>query len=456
MKYKSTRGEVSGIGFTDALLMGLASDSGLLIPESIPDIRAQLSDWRNIGFVDLAKKILPLFIDDIEQKVLDRLIEESFSTFDHPDVVGWTRLDDTVVLELFHGPTLAFKDVALQLLGKLFEHVLEQREQKLNILGATSGDTGSAAIAGVRGQKHVDIFILYPNGRISPLQELQMTTVDDDNVHCLCVDGSFDDCQNLMKTIFADAKFKSDYNLGAVNSVNWARVMAQIIYYAYASLRTEQPANFSVPTGNFGNVFAAYLAHQMGFPIGTLLLATNENDILARFFQTGEYSRGTVHQTISPAMDIQVASNFERFLYYYFQQDSQRLCAFMAEFNSTGKASVGEKPTQDLFRAVAISRDETLLAMSDAESKHGYILDPHTAVGYAAIKVFTAESTAPTICVATAHPAKFPAAVIEATRITPTHPSLDALSELPSRKEHVEANVEAVKNYLAKSVERLC
>ena len=353
---------------------------------------------------------------------------------------------------MFHGPTLAFKDVALQLLGKLFEHVLGERGQKLNILGATSGDTGSAAIAGVRGQKNVDIFILYPHGRISPLQELQMTTVADDNVHCISVDGSFDDCQSLMKTIFADADFKAKYDLGAVNSVNWARVMAQIVYYAYASLRTDQAANFAVPTGNFGNVFAAYLAHQMGFPIANLLLATNENDILARFFQSGEYSRGEVHQTLSPAMDIQVASNFERFLYYYFDQDSTRLCEFMSEFNTTGKASIGGPPTDDLFTAVAVGREETLAAMAEAKDNYDYILDPHTAVGYAAIKVQVGGLSAPRICIATAHPAKFPDAVIEATGITPTHPSLEALSGLPVRKGHIDANIEAVKEYLAARV----
>lgn len=452
MKYKSTRGQVSGIGFTDALLMGLASDSGLLVPESIPDVRPYLQTWRNLGFVELAQKILPMFIDDIEPGVLNRLIEESYATFDHPDVVGWKQLDDMVVLELFHGPTLAFKDVALQLLGKLFEHVLSERGQKLNILGATSGDTGSAAIAGVRGQKNVDIFILYPNGRVSPLQELQMTTVADANVHCISVDGSFDDCQSLMKTIFADAEFKAKYDLGAVNSVNWARVMAQIVYYAYASLRTGQPANFAVPTGNFGNVFAAYLAHRMGFPIANLLLATNENDILARFFQTGEYSRGAVHQTLSPAMDIQVASNFERFLYFYFDQDSTKLCAFMAEFNATGKASIGGAPTDELFTAVAVNRDETLAAMADGQANYDYILDPHTAVGYAASKAQNVGVSAPRICVATAHPAKFPDAVIEATGVTPTHPSLEALSGLPVRKGHVDANIEAVKEYLAARV----
>ena len=330
MKYKSTRGQVSGLGFSDALLMGLASDNGLLVPETIPDVRSRLAEWQNLSFVELAQEIMPLFIDDIEPETLKRLVAESYASFDHDDVVGMEQLDELTILELFHGPTLAFKDVALQLLGKLFEHVLGERGQRLNILGATSGDTGSAAIDGVRGQRNVDIFIMYPKGRVSPLQELQMTTVADENVHCIELEGSFDDCQNIMKTVFADAEYKAKYQLGAVNSVNWARVLAQIVYYGYASLRSERSPTFCVPTGNFGNVFAAYLAQRMGFPIHHLLVATNDNDILARFFATGSYSRGDVHQTLSPAMDIQVASNFERFLFYYFDQDSQRLTQFLS------------------------------------------------------------------------------------------------------------------------------
>ena len=283
MKYKSTRGGVAGLGFTDALLMGLASDGGLLVPESIPDVTSQLDDLRHCSFVELAQRIVGMFVDDIDTATLNRLIAEAYSTFDHPEVVGWHALDNVTVVELFHGPTLAFKDVALQLLGQLFQHVLALRNQRLNILGATSGDTGSAAIAGVRGQDNVDIYILYPKGRVSPLQELQMTSVPDRNVHCIEVDGTFDDCQRLMKETFADLDYKEKYRLGAVNSVNWARVLAQIVYYAYASLKTPAAAQFSVPTGNFGNVFAAYLAQRMGFPINKLIVATNENDILARF-----------------------------------------------------------------------------------------------------------------------------------------------------------------------------
>ena len=451
MKYKSTRGGVAGLGFTDALLMGLASDGGLLVPESIPDVTSELEDLRHCSFVELAQHIVGMFVDDIDTVTLNRLIAEAYSTFDHPEVVGWQELDNVAVVELFHGPTLAFKDVALQLLGQLFQYVLALRNQRLNILGATSGDTGSAAIAGVRGQDNVDIFILYPKGRVSPLQELQMTTVPDRNVHCVEVDGTFDDCQRLMKETFADLDYKEKYQLGAVNSVNWARVLAQIVYYGYASLRAPAAAQFSVPTGNFGNVFAAYLAQRMGFPIDKLIVATNENDILARFFATGEYAVGEVHQTVSPAMDIQVASNFERFLYYYFDQDSGRLSSFMSDFAATGRASLNGAPETKLFAAVAINQQQTLAAMRDTKTRFGYVLDPHTAVGVAAAQQLCGTEE-PVLCIATAHPAKFPEAVEQATDIVPTHPSLDALSGLAQRKQSLDADLPAVKHFLAASV----
>ena len=451
MKYKSTRGGVAGLGFTDALLMGLASDGGLLVPESIPDVTSELEDLRHCSFVELAQHIVGMFVDDIDTVTLNRLIAEAYSTFDHPEVVGWQELDNVAVVELFHGPTLAFKDVALQLLGQLFQYVLALRNQRLNILGATSGDTGSAAIAGVRGQDNVDIFILYPKGRVSPLQELQMTTVPDRNVHCVEVDGTFDDCQRLMKETFADLDYKEKYQLGAVNSVNWARVLAQIVYYGYASLRAPAAAQFSVPTGNFGNVFAAYLAQRMGFPIDKLIVATNENDILARFFATGEYAVGEVHQTVSPAMDIQVASNFERFLYYYFDEDSGRLSSFMSDFAATGRASLNGAPETKLFAAVAINQQQTLAAMRDIKTRFGYVLDPHTAVGVAAAQQLCGTEE-PVLCIATAHPAKFPEAVEQATDIVPTHPSLDALSGLAQRKRSLDADLPAVKHFLAASV----
>jgi threonine synthase len=283
------------------------------------------------------------------------------------------------------------------------------------------------------------------------LQELQMTSVPDRNVHCIEVDGTFDDCQRLMKETFADLDYKAKYQLGAVNSVNWARVLAQIVYYGYASLKAPAAAQFSVPTGNFGNVFAAYLAQRMGFPIDKLIIATNENDILARFFATGEYALGQVHQTVSPAMDIQVASNFERFLYYYFDEDSERLNGFMSDFAATGRASLDAAPETELFAAVAINQQQTLAAMRDIKTRFGYVLDPHTAVGVAAAQQLCGAEE-PILCIATAHPAKFPEAVEEATDTVPTHPSLDALSGLAQRKSSLDADLSTVKRFLAESV----
>ncbi|MEM7098782.1 MAG: threonine synthase [Pseudomonadota bacterium] len=440
MKYKSTRGGAHGLTFTDSLLMGLAPDGGLLVPEEIPDVSMHLETWRGLDFVSLAKEVIGLFVDDIDTQTLNGLIDEAYASFDHPDVVGTTQLGNVRVLELFHGPTLAFKDVALQLLGKLFEHVLEVRGLKLNILGATSGDTGSAAIAGVRGQKNVDIYILYPDNKISDLQELQMTTVCDDNVHCIAVDGSFDDCQTLMKTLFGDLAFKERHQLGAINSVNWARVMAQIVYYGYASLSSPSSADFCVPTGNFGNVFAAYLAKRMGFPINKLLVATNANDILTRFFKTGVYTRGEVHFTLSPAMDIQIASNFERYLYYLMDQDSDYLTAFMHQFQTSGTATLAAPPDDGVFDALAVDNDTTLQAISQAWDEFEYILDPHTAVGFAASRDLPGVTL-----IATAHPAKFPQAIEQAIGRVPTHPSLESLRGLESRKQRIPADLAAVR-----------
>ena len=452
MKYCSTRGGVSNLSFMDSLLMGLASDGGLLLPESIPDVRDSLELLKPLSFVELAQKIVPLFVDDVDPAELNKIIAEAYASFDHPDVVGTRQLGDITLLELFHGPTLAFKDVALQLVGKLFELALSARSEHLNILGATSGDTGSAAIAGVRGQQNIDIFILYPNNKVSPLQELQMTTIADSNVHCVAIDGSFDDCQRLMKEVFSDLDYKAEMHLGAVNSVNWARVLAQIVYYGYASLQADGPVNFGVPTGNFGNVFAGYLAREMGFPIDQLIVATNENDILARFFETGEYARGEVKFTLSPAMDIQVASNFERFLYYVLDRDPARLRDFMHQFQSQGVATLGDTwPGAQAFgfKATAVDTQTTLAAVRDVYENYDYVLDPHTAVGVAAAQMMATNISGKIVCIATAHPAKFPEAVQQALpNVTPTHPRLSQLNGLAERKVVLPADVVAIKAYL--------
>ena len=455
MRYISTRGGTEAMSFKDAVVTGMAPDGGLLVPESIPDVGNMLDEFRGLPFVAFAQRLIALYVDDIPRETLDDLIRRAYASFDHPEIVPFRALkglagnEDVQVMELFHGPTLAFKDVALQFLGQLFEYVLEERGEHLNILGATSGDTGSAAIAGVRGMPAVDVFIMFPQGRVSPLQERQMTTVADGNVHCLAMEGSFDDCQSLMKTLFADAELKARYSLGAVNSVNWARVLAQIVYYGYASLKfaDRERVSFSVPTGNFGNVFAGYLARRMGFPMDRLIIATNDNDILVRFFQDGEYRRGAVQHTISPAMDIQVASNFERYLYYYFGEDPERLSAFMETFAATGSASIGARPQVQEMLATSIPEAEVRRTIRTVYEENGYVADPHTAVGLAAAGKFRVPGAL--VCAATAHPAKFPESVNQAIgRVVARHPTLDALADLPERKTLLPATVEAIQEYL--------
>ena len=446
MRYVSTRGATEALDFQDAVLTGLAPDGGLLVPERIPDLSGDLDSLAPLSFVALAKRLLPRFIDDIPISSLENLVDAAYRTFSHPEVVRLENAGDIPVLELFHGPTLAFKDVALQLLGRLFDHILKQRGQRLNILGATSGDTGSAAIAGVRGRPGIDIFVMYPQGRISPLQELQMTTITDENVHCIAVEGSFDDCQRLMKSAFGDLEFKSRYALGSINSVNWARVLAQIVYYAYASLQLPAPVSFCVPTGNFGNIFAGYLARRMGFPIHRLVLATNENDILSVFFRTGLYRRGQVHFTVSPSMDIQVASNLERFLYYHLGEDSTALLGFMEAFDRTGEARLAP-PGDDVFLATAVDTPNTMAAIRQVYRETGYVADPHTAVGLAAARRIELPGTV--ACLATAHPAKFPEAVDEAIgQPVARHPALESLKNRPSRRTAIPANIDAVKGLI--------
>ncbi|MBI2438815.1 MAG: threonine synthase, partial [Lentisphaerae bacterium] len=315
MNYISTRGGTQAVDFQTTVLTGLARDGGLFLPESIPDVCAELSAWAALDYGALAQEVMRRFTD-LPASDLRTLISDSYAAFRHPQVAPVVAVDGVHILELFHGPTLAFKDIALHFLGRLFEYYLARSGRRLNILAATSGDTGSAAIAGVRGRAGLRIFVLYPQGRISPMQELQMTTVPDDNVFCMAVRGSFDDCQNIVKTIFRDLKFRDRYELGAVNSINWARLLAQIVYYFYGVFQVmartgARAVQVAVPTGNFGDIFAGYLALRMGLPISRLILATNENDSLAGFFSSGIYRRGKVQATLSPSMDIQVASNFE-------------------------------------------------------------------------------------------------------------------------------------------------
>ena len=453
MQYHSTRGQVSGLSFIDAVMMGLASDGGLLVPRSIPDVQAELGRWKGLSYEGLAFEIMRLFLSDLPEEDLKHLIEKSYASFDDPLITPIRSFDKFHVLELFHGPTLAFKDVALQFLGNLFEHVLEQRDAHLNILGATSGDTGSAAIAGVKGKARINIFVLYPEGKTSPLQERQMTTVLEDNVHNIALRGSFDDCQSLMKSVFSDLEFRTQHSLGAVNSVNWARILAQIVYYFHAWYQLDCPDRFnvSVPTGNFGNIFAGYLAREMGLPINHLILATNSNDILARFFNTGEYSRGEVNFTESPAMDIQVASNFERYLFYELNQSSDKVVEFMEQFQSTGSVSLGfnTRRQNEAFLAGAADDKQTIEIIKRCHADYGYLVDPHTAVGIEVASKLHQEDL-PLVCLSTAHPAKFEHAMHRALPdVAVEHPTLDALKDLPERKQVMDVDEAAVKDYLA-------
>ncbi len=460
MQYISTRGTSEPVGFTDVVLAGLAPDGGLYIPDRIPDVQRRLDAWRHLSYPELAYEVVRPFVEPDELDVRP-LIEESCAAFDVPDVAPVVRVGDLFVLELFHGPTLAFKDVALQWLGRLFARALELRDRDLNILAATSGDTGSAAIAGVRGRPRIRIFVLHPRGRISPLQERQMTTVLDENVHNLAVDGTFDDGQRIMKTLFADVPLKERLRLGAVNSVNWARILAQIVYYFHAAFRVQERTGcervrFSVPTGNFGDILAGWYAVRMGLPVDRLILATNSNDILSRFFQTGAYSAGPVSATLSPSMDIQAASNFERYLFYRLGRNPEAVREAMNSFARTGTLHVPVQPengsVDPLFLAGCADTAETLAEIRHCVEAHGYCPDPHTAVGLSVARR-NPDPSVPTICLATAHPAKFPEAVQQATGQTPpTHPVLDRLADAPTRRVDLPADPDVVRAYLEKHI----
>jgi threonine synthase len=460
MKYQSTRGQVRDIPFKQAVMMGLAEDGGLLLPESIPQLTpGDLDALSKLAYPELAFQVMSYFIEDIPAADLKNMIDRAYASFTHPDITPVIHKDGVFILELFHGPTLAFKDVALQFLGNLFEYLLAESGDHMNILGATSGDTGSAAIYGVRGKKNINIFILHPSKKVSPVQELQMTTVTDANVFNLAIEGTFDDGQKIVKEAFGDLAFKKKYALGAVNSINWARVLAQVVYYFYAwgQVRKEtgsQKVCFSVPTGNFGDIFAGYIAKRMGLPVEKLVLATNANNILSRFVNDGDYSIGEVHPTPSPSMDIQNASNLERYLFYLFKEDSKLLAAAMTQFSSTGRLSFTTEQIaeiNEIFISASVDNEQTLQTIRNFHEATGYVLDPHTATGVKAGKDLSGGKN-PVICLATAHPAKFPDAVHQAIGKDPERPkSLDGLEGREKRCKIIEARTDTVKNYLSKN-----
>ncbi|MCK5680377.1 threonine synthase [bacterium] len=465
MKYISTRGQTEPVSFNQAIMMGLASDGGLLLPASIPTFSTpEIAKLATLPYTELAFAIFSRFIgEDIPEADLHKLIKSSYVTFSTDLVAPLKEVDGLYIQELFHGPTLAFKDVALQFLGNLFEYLLKRENRSLNIIGATSGDTGSAAIHGVRGKENINIFILHPHGKVSPVQERQMTSVLDNNVFNLAIDGNFDDGQRVVKEIFADLEFKKRYKLGAVNSINWARIMAQIVYYfyAYSQLPTHAREDFTVvvPTGNFGNIFAGWMAKKMGLPIKKLVLATNANDILSRFINTGIYATSQAQPTLSPSMDIQLASNFERYLYFLADRDPQKLKEMMKTFTDTGKLNLGPELfslVQDDFSAARVDDEATIKTINNIWQKTGYILDPHTATGVCAANAIRNESSAAItlVCLATAHPAKFPEAVKKAIGKPPiAPPAIAALDNLPCRSDHIKADTETIKTYLKEKLD---
>ncbi|MGC6455774.1 MAG: threonine synthase [Coraliomargaritaceae bacterium] len=448
MKYISTRGQVPAVSFSTAVEHGLAPDGGLYLPEELPDISPFLQQWENLDYAELCEAFFALFATDIEREELHGIVSQSYRSFDHPEIAPIHKLDDTCyVLELFHGPTLAFKDFALQLLGNFYEAQIARTGRPISVLGATSGDTGAAAIHGLLGKKGVTTFILYPDGRISPLQERQMTCTGAENVFPLAIQGSFDDAQTAMKTVFQDREFASEVGLSAVNSINLARILAQCVYYLYAFFRlpTEirEKTTFVVPTGNFGNVLAGWLVQQMGVPIRGFRVATNQNDILHRLFSTGCYRLDTVAPSVAPSMDIQVASNFERFLYYAVGRDCAKVRDIMQTFKSTGEY-VFDDFDRGTFSSSRMDDGEIARIIEQVHQEFGYVVDPHTACACKASE----ETDGPELVLATAHPAKFPDTIREAIGQEATHPSLETLKARQVVKHHVEPTPAAIKAFM--------
>lgn len=440
MRYISTRGEAPNASFTDVLLAALARDGGLYVPEFWPQISAKtVAGFRKKSYAEVAAEIVRLFAGgSIAEADLSRMAREAYASFDNPSVAPLHELKPgEYLLELFHGPTLAFKDVAMQLLARLMDHALKARNERITIVGATSGDTGGAAVEAFRGRDRTDLVILFPNGRVSGVQRRMMTTAAEKNIHALAIDGTFDDCQAIVKGLFNDHPFRDRVKLSGVNSINWARIVAQIVYYFTASAALGRgDISFVVPTGNFGDIFAGYAAKRMGLPVDRLVIATNVNDILARTLKTGRYELREVVATESPAMDIQVSSNFERLLFDAYGRDAQAIGGLMAELSS-GSFAIAEKPLEAIRAAFAAGRadeTETRETIRTVYKESGYLLDPHSAVGVAVARKLKVK--APFVALGTAHPAKFPDAVEQATGVRPALPA--RLSDLGERKERFE------------------
>ena len=443
MRYVSTRDNSKEYSFEDVFIKGLADDGGLYVPTSLKKFSPnELSELKNLNYNDLSTEIINQFSSDfIPKDDLSSLINKSYSTFREKDVVKISNVGDLKLLELFHGPTLAFKDIAMQFIGNLYKYYLSKNNKKINIVVATSGDTGAAAIDAIKGKSNLNIFVLHPNNRISPVQRKLMTTVEDENVFNIAIDGNFDDCQNIVKQMFSDLDFSKSINMSGVNSINWARIIAQAVYYFYTyfKLNEDKPISFSVPTGNFGDVFAGYLAKQMGLPIDKLIVATNENDILHRAISNGDYISKKVKETLSPSMDIQLASNFERLIYYVNNSNSEITSDIMKKIKQNEYKI--DKSNLDIiqkdFVSESCNENETLEIIKKNFEKNNIILDPHTAVGVGAAHKLSFNDC---VVLSTAHPCKFPAA---------TDNAINKHEELPQELQYVhgkEENFQLLKN----------
>ena len=455
MRYVSTRNTSKTYVFKDVFIKGLADDGGLLIPSSLPNYsEKEIQELKSLNYSDLAKKIIFPFIGNFMDKdELSKIIDKSYSVFRRENVIDFIKIGDRSVLELFHGPTLAFKDVAMQLLGNFYEFYLSKQKEKINIVVATSGDTGAAAIDAIKGKENLNIFVLHPDNRVSSVQRKIMTTGKHENVFNIAIKGNFDDCQNLVKSMFSDTKFSQDINMSGVNSINWARIIAQCVYYFYSYYLIEdhtKPTNFSVPTGNFGDVYAGYLAKKMGLPINKLIVATNQNDILHRAISNGNYEAETVSETISPSMDIQIASNFERLIFDLNDKNSEQTSKDMMKIKEEGKYSIDKEKlnliNQD-FLSARMSETETLDIIKSVYQEFNIVLDPHTAIGYGAFDKHNLNGN--NIVLATAHPCKFPDAIQSAINIKAELPN--ELQFILNEKENydiLENDIEKVKEHI--------
>ena len=457
MKYISTRDNNLEFSFEEVFLKGLADDGGLFIPVNIqPFSKDELDQFKKLDYTDLATEIIHPFLGSfITKESLKSLINKSYSTFREKEVVKLRKVGDLEILELFHGPTLAFKDVAMQFIGNLYEYYLEKNNSEINIVVATSGDTGAAAIDAIKNKKNLNIFVLHPNNKISSVQRQIMTTGPAKNVFNIAIEGNFDDCQNIVKSMFADLQFSKSINMSGVNSINWARIIAQAVYYFYSyfKINSSDKISFSVPTGNFGDVYAGYLAKKMGLPIDKLIVATNTNDILHRAISKGDYIAKKVSETISPSMDIQIASNFERLIYDISDKDSEITKEIMNKIK-VNKYKINEKDLIKInkdFVSECINEEETLSTIKQIYNEYNLVVDPHTAIGVGALRKLNIKSRS--IVLATAHPCKFPLAIEKA--INKTEPLPDELNYILNEKEHYEIldnNVDKIKNYVKEKI----